>query len=265
MSRLIEVPEQELAELKLASEHEQKIREMEREATIAKAVWEDAKDESLAAKKSYDQKMNELRKFIAAGPSPQLSLFGGGNAPQAQSTLGIDHPKTWADKSVDDLPLSEKMIERLHEIGVHTLGQCETLRAGKVSGFPKGAASVGGWGPKKVAEFEDAVIAAIPLDDALNDADGELSEEDVIEDAPEPVACESDDTGSHLKVHAEDDDKAEIVLTKDIDGMTDEGLVSGARFTAEIVNGNAIVNAGGQMFQLASSEYEIVPAMADAV
>jgi hypothetical protein len=240
MSEIVQIEKTELVGLRLAAEHDDAVRELEREATTAKAAWEDAKDESLAAKKAYDQKMNELRKFIAQGPSSQPSLFG--------MATGVAAAPSWQDKSIDELPFPVKMAEKLHEIGVHTLGQCETLRAGKVAGFPKGAASVDRWGPKKQTEFEEIVLAAMPL------PSGELvGDDEVIEDEAAPEFgddSESNVEATELKVHAGDDsDRIQrIKLTQDITGMEEDGLVAGAEFDAEIIGTGAVVRTadGGE-------------------
>lgn len=261
-TRSVTIDEIELATLKQAKSHNEIVRELEREATLAKAAWEDAKDESLAAKKSYDQKMNELRGMIAKGPSPQLSLFG---KPTTAALTNESSEPSWADTLVSDMQFSEKMKEKLIEIGVKTLGQCETLRAGKVAGFPKGAADVGGWGPKKVTEFEDVVLAAMPIPDT----DGAPFEvDDVIDDEPEAEATDdeaSEDESGELKVHDGSDGLEEIELTTTIGGMEDEGLVEGAKFSAQIESTGAIVTtASGADFLVSPNEYK-VSSMAEAV
>lgn len=252
MTATVQIEENELVQLRLAAEHDDAVRELEREATRAKADWEEAKDQALAAKKHYDKLMNELRNFIAKGPSAQPQLFSPGISDSAEPS--------WQDKSIDDLPISPKMAEKLREIGVHTLGQCETFRAGKVAGFPEGAASVSGWGPKKQAEFNEAVINAIPL--PVGGDEEPAGSPDLVDDAP--FDGEEDGEESHeLRVHDDsepvDDGMRDIELTGEVPGwMAEEGLVAGLRTRGMVQPGGATVEHKGEQYMLSPNEFRVL-------
>lgn len=253
---LVEIQETELASLRSAATHDDQVRALERDVTSAKSEWDSAKDRSLAAKKHYDQLVNELREFIAKGPELQMSLF---DSPMPK--VVVENPRAWAEKSIDDLDIAKKLKDKLHEIGVHTVGQAVTFRAGKVAGYENGAADIAGWGAKKVAEFEDAVIANSPIDAAGMMGAEDPADVDIVEAEPEqdPDEAEGEDAPAELRVHQESP-TARVRLVGDIEGMVDEGFVAGAEFDATIEVGGAVVQVGDADYIFSDNEYVVVQA-----
>jgi hypothetical protein len=253
MTETVEIKKTDLEILRLAKSHDDQVREMEREVTIAKGDWDEAKDASLAAKKHYDKLVNELRSYISEGPGKQMSLPG---LTTAQPTeFQFAKVESWADKSIDCLEIDDKMKAKLREIGVSTLGQAVTLKLGKVSGYPNGAADIPRWKSKKAGEFEDALNAVTPEDPAGMIEDGQVA---VVADET-PV---EGDEPSGLKLH-EMTQTVRIRLNHDIEGMTEEGFVAGAEFDAIIENDSAI--AGESQAMLSSDEFAIIQETAEAV
>jgi hypothetical protein len=250
---VVEIQDTELASLRSAATHDDQVRALERDVTAAKSEWDSAKDRSLAAKKHYDQLVNELREFIAKGPEVQLSLF---DTPMPK--IVVENPRAWAEKSIDDLSFSKKIKEKLHEIGVHTVGQCVTLRAGKVAGYENGAADIAGWGAKKVAEFEDAVIANSPVDAAgMMGDDGSDCDVDIVEAEPEAETVPEDDTEGGIRIH-DQPAMARVRLVGDLEGMEADGCVAGAEFDAIVEVAGAVIVLGGSEYILSDSEYVVV-------
>lgn len=258
MTDIVEIKKTDLELLRLAKSHDDQVREMEREVTIAKGDWDEAKDASLAAKKHYDKLVNELRSYISEGPGKQMSLPGLSTAQPTE----FQFPKveSWADKSIDVLEIDDKMKAKLKEIGVATLGQAVTLKLGKVAGYPNGAADIPRWKSKKAGEFEDALNAVTPSDPAgmIEETDDECA---VVEDES-PAEQDAQDEPSGLKIH-EMTQTVRIRLNHDINGMTDEGFVAGAEFDAVIDNGGA--TAGPSDTMLSQDEYTVIQEPAEAV
>jgi hypothetical protein len=248
MAETVEIRKTELEVLRLAKTHDDQVREMEREVTIAKGDWDEAKDASLAAKKHYDKLVNELRSFIAEGPGKQMSLPGLTAAEPTEFQFA--KVETWQDKSIDVLEIDDKMKAKLKEIGVSTLGQAVTLKLGKVAGYPNGAADIPRWKSKKAGEFEDALNKVAPADPAgmIDETDDESA---IVEDEPQQETPE-------LKIHEGELPTAKIKLSHDIEGMTEDGLTAGAVFEAKIEGQSALVAIGTDEYILAENEFEIV-------
>lgn len=248
MAEVVEIRKTDLEVLRLAKAHDDQVREMEREVTIAKGDWDEAKDASLAAKKHYDKLVNELRSYISEGPGKQMSLPGLSTA--EPTAFAFAKVETWADKSIDCLEIDDKMKAKLREIGVATLGQAVTLKLGKVTGYPNGAADIPRWKSKKAGEFEDALNAVTPSDPAgmIENTDDESA---VVEDEPQTEATE-------LKIHEGELPIAQVKLCHDIEGMVEDGLVAGAVFEAKIEGESALVTIGKDEYILSSNEFEIV-------
>ena len=251
MAEVVEIRKTELEVLRLAKTHDDQVREMEREVTIAKADWDEAKDASLAAKKHYDKLVNELRSFIAEGPGKQMSLPGLSTA--EPTSFQFAKVESWADKSIDCLEIADAMKAKLKEIGVSTLGQAVTLKLGKVAGYPNGAADIPRWKSKKAGEFEDALNAVTPSDPAgmIENPDDESA---IVEDEAPAEIQETPE----LKIHDGELPVKQVKLLHDIEGMTDDGLVAGAVFEAKIEGESALVAVGKDEYILSSNEFELV-------
>jgi hypothetical protein len=260
MSEVVEIRKTDLEVLRLAKTHDDKTRELEREVTIAKGDWDEAKDASLAAKKHYDKLVNELRSFIAEGPGKQMTLPGLTTAEPTEFSFA--KVQSWQDKSIDCLDIDDKMKDKLREIGVETLGQAMTLKCGKAPGYPNGAADIPRWKSKKAGEFEDALNSVTPNDPAgmIPDADDEIN---VVEDDPQNAPEES----SGIRIHAEAElETVRIKLAHDIKGMEEDGLVTDAEFDAKLEGESALVKVGTEEYILSSNEFAILhPEAAEAV
>lgn len=266
MTNVVQIDAGELAGLRAAAEHDDQVRELERDVTAAKAEWDKLKDSSLAAKKHYDQLVNELRELIAQPPDPQMKLF---HEPRVASVAihspDEPHPGTvvagsWKDRPIEDLGISEKMIEKLREIGVSNLGQAEKLRIGQVPGYENGGASVPGWGAKKVAAFEEALLALIPVDASGQIDDVPEDQVDVVEAAPvaDDVLQAEIDTVTEPEPPVGPPTKR-IRLTADIEGMEEAGYVKGSEWNVTIEGEIALACDGGNVsFAFAPHEYEII-------
>lgn len=104
-----------------------------------------------------------LQKLLYRGPE-KLPLFDSpirkpgdpiGNGPAAKPVVD---PNAWRTVPISKLDLKPKLIEKLQENGIDTIGQLEDLRAqGNAKGV--GLRSVKGIGDAKVTEIEDQVLA----------------------------------------------------------------------------------------------------------
>jgi hypothetical protein len=127
----------------------------------AESVVLSCKEELKDAKKIYDAAVLRLRRLAQAVKNDSdRPLFR-----QPVSTLPADaalppavapNPDLWRNGKVSELAISGKLIEKLEEAGVSTIGQLEDLRAQISTGrekWPKGI------GKAKITEIEDAIVA----------------------------------------------------------------------------------------------------------
>lgn len=265
VGQMVEIAASDLAVLRAAAAHDEQVREMEREVTEAKADWEKAKDRSLAAKKRYDELVNDLRDFIAEAPDPQLNLFDqpvtravvANNSDAQDSSPDVD----WRDRPIADTGLSDKMLDKLREIGIHNLGQAETFRVGQVAGYPGGARDIAGWGAKKVSDFENALLGLMPADASDLAPETGPDEVDLVEDDPAKPEVSQSEIDTVVEPEIEAEEKVRIRIKANVPGMEPFGFITGAEFDAELdATGMAIVVVDGENMVLQDNEYETVTA-----
>lgn len=290
---MIEVSEGDLLRLKMVSEHHDEIVRQQKEVARLHDKWQAAKDASLAAKKNYDESVNELRNIIAGGPNPQLSLFS------------KSAPEDWKAISVDRLNISTSQRRKLIDAGCDTLGKVQDLRSGMLSDYPDGLSSLKSFGPQVIAKVEAAMLEFMPEnDDEPSDAVAEAAAlpeipeqpkateaieavQDVVAEASDPLDDDDEDddpfgTESEAEPSApvapvaseaadydegfEDGpwadgepstDTVRIRLKCDVARMEHLGLVKGAEFDAEIVGDSAVIKLdGNDDTYLTTAEYE---------
>lgn len=133
----------ELSELE--REHYEAIRELNAEFIDEYREWELRKDSTAAAKKRVDEISKRLSALIARGPEQQRKL------PFEDSTKG--EVLAWRDASVaESLGLTTKVLEKLADAGITTIGELEDLRAGE------GLTSVAGIGQATADKIEEQVL-----------------------------------------------------------------------------------------------------------
>ena len=137
-------------------------------AVAASAVdWARSQEAAKSAKKEFDGAVEKLREIIARGPEA-MPLFDGQAEDDQDKEDDEDDiassPDAWREVSINELGLSEAILEKFDEIDVATVGELEDLRAeisqGK-SSWPKGV------GPAKVTIIEDAVLSWLSLHQAV--------------------------------------------------------------------------------------------------
>ena len=254
-----------LAKLSAAAKHDEQIIDMERVVTNLKAKWDQAKDSSLAAKKAYDQAVNELRELISNGPSDQVGLFDGvvdmvtpslkiASIAEESEDVDAESGEDPLLRSIDCLNVPQAMKDKLREVGVFNVGQANEFRLGKVTGFDKGAASIPGWGDGKIKKFEKALLAVLPEQSESEDLGDEVDTvEAVSSDATEDPASDESPT-------------RRIRLTQDVAGMEDVGMVYGAEFEAKVSSDNIVtIDVDDAPYILEAGEFEYVASLTAAV
>jgi hypothetical protein len=158
------------------------------------------------------------------------------------------------------MEISDKMREKLREIGVTNLGQAERLRIGQVAGYENGAASVPGWGAKKVVAFEEALLALIPVDASKQMDDVPEDVVDVVEGTPEPDHVLQSDVDTVVEPETPiGPPTTRVRLVADIDGMEEAGFVKGSEWAVTIEGDLALtVTDDDQSFAFAQHEYTVI-------
>jgi hypothetical protein len=129
----------------LEREHYEAIKELNNEFREQYAGWEFLKDKTGAAKKVVDEISKRLSYLIARGPDNQQKL------PFADSTDG--EVLAWREASIaESLGLTPKVLEKLEEASVITMGQLEDLRG------DAGLMSIAGIGQATADKIEEQVL-----------------------------------------------------------------------------------------------------------
>lgn len=131
--------------------HYDEICRMNGERTRAEIEYGRLKKETHDAKKYLDEVSDELSDLIAAGPTK----------PSPQKTLPFDdaEPADWKSTPIGKvISLTDKQAEKLDSIGIHTVGDFEDLRAGKLKEYSAGLTDVKGVGEKTIDKWEDEVL-----------------------------------------------------------------------------------------------------------
>jgi hypothetical protein len=129
----------------LEYEHYETIKERNAEVARLLLEWTQLKGDASEAKKEYDQAVSELSYLISRGPEKQQKL------PFVDSTDG--ESLAWRDIMVEEsLGLTAKILEKLEDAGVRTIGELEDLRAGA------GLTSIGGIGQTTADKIEEQVL-----------------------------------------------------------------------------------------------------------
>jgi len=135
----------------LEREHYEAIIELNEEFIRGNNKYLCLKEESSTAKKRVDAVAHELSMLIAHGPDNQRKLpflqRNGYDQAEEADTLG------WREQSIaGSLGLTAKILEKLEDAGVTTIGELEDLRAGA------GLRSVGGIGEATADKIEAQVL-----------------------------------------------------------------------------------------------------------
>lgn len=280
-SRLVEVDEKELARLRSVAEHHERIMEKQKEVAKLRDKYLAKKDESLAAKKTMDQSINELSDMIQEGPDKQLRLFDTQSESQEE--------ENWADMPIDRLDITPAIKKKLIDANTLKLGDLVLLYAGKNAEFPNGFKDIKGLGPGKIETLKEAMRKIVPdreldgpkLHEPSDDeVDGGTEEEpietavDLVESEVQEVTEEQAEPASPVddaveetesEPFAEDSSPVKkpevkrIRLTKDV--YADAGLVQGSEHDATFGGSNTAeieYEEGAEPFLLIEGEYELV-------
>lgn len=165
----IPVPEDKL--LRLEKEHLflEQIREKSRESTAALAAYDYAKGEALELKKKADRIAAELNQLIAEGPpkaDPQAKLpfFDDAPAPVAEKP-----PEAEPEKSIEvpaeiaGLDMTDRQKVLLAGTGAKSLADLADIGNGNWPQFPKGFASIDGFGPKAALKLAEQLPSTAPV------------------------------------------------------------------------------------------------------
>ena len=157
----------------LEHEHYEAIKERNAEVARLLLEWTQLKGDASEAKKEYDQAVSELTYLISRGPDRQKKL------PFEDSTSG--EVLGWREALVSEsLGLTAKILEKLEDAGVRTIGELEDLRAGD------GLTSIGGIGQATADKIEEQVLEWLTENrDKFGEEVEESTEEDEIDDDTE--------------------------------------------------------------------------------
>lgn len=129
----------------LEREHYEAIKERSAEVTRLLLEWNQLKGDASEAKKEYDNAVSELTYLINRGPDYQRKLEFEDS--EDGETLA------WRDEPIDaNLGLTAKVLEKLEEAGITTIGQLEDRRAGE------GLTSIAGIGQATADKIEEQVL-----------------------------------------------------------------------------------------------------------
>lgn len=147
----------------------QMIRAKSKEAEEAKREWTRLKDGALEAKKSFDGLVADLQSLIDDGPpkpDPQQRLPLGDDEPAESPAVPAKPAAEAAPAEIPDdiakLDLTDKQKQALAETGAKTLADLADLGNGNWPKYPKGFASVGGFGPKAVEKLVNQLPSTAP-------------------------------------------------------------------------------------------------------
>jgi len=146
MATAVEPMEMTQSEMtQLEREHYEGIKDKSAEVSRLLLEWSQLKGDASEAKKEYDQAVAELTYLINRGPERQHKL------PFTDSTDG--EVLGWREASIaESLGLTAKVLEKLEDAGVTTIGHLDDLRAGD------GLTSVGGIGQSTTDKIEEQVL-----------------------------------------------------------------------------------------------------------
>lgn len=159
--------------LKLEKEHAflEEIRAKNREATQALADYNYTKGEALELKKKYDRISAELNQLIAEGPpkvDPQgkLPFFEDAEpeskpaaTPQAESPAEVS---VAIPSEIAALDLTDRQKQNLAATGAKTLADLADIGNGNWPQYPKGFASIDGFGPKAALKLAEQLPSTAP-------------------------------------------------------------------------------------------------------
>ncbi len=225
---LIEVSREEFDRKTAIEEHYEAIVAKTHDVNQLKKVWEEAKDASLAAKKSFDRASNELRELIEEGVDPQRRLPG-------MSATDGQRDDEWRNRPIAELGLPNGKLDKLEECGVTTIGQLEKLRAGELEDNPRGLSSVKGFGEAAITDIENSLMEWLAKNQPTDDAPMGGTEDT---EPPQRVRIIDDITDSEgdIVMHTGD-----VVKCLDIQG--DQAIVEAA---------------DGDQYRLDLDEYELI-------
>jgi DNA-binding PadR family transcriptional regulator len=136
-----EVEESELDELSRKAAIYDTLVKQEKEVARLAEEWADAKSEAAAAKGVHDTAVAELRRLIRA-QNESNPLF---DDPEPE-------PEEWREVRLDSLDIGEKLLEKVHDAGLETIGAISDWIA-------KGnrLVNIAGVGPAASEKLEDAL------------------------------------------------------------------------------------------------------------
>jgi len=274
---IVEVGQDELLKLRALAQHHQEIVDQQKTVSRLHDRWLAAKDASLAAKKTYDEAVNELRDCIAEGPDCQLKLFDTRPIPD----------QDWSKFPVDRLDLTATLKKKIADAEINTVGRLKDVLASRDPGFPDGLEKVKGFTAIVIAKL-DAAVSKFVLDDATAAAksigveeefDGlskgdpgnsghsiqegldEAEETDPFSDQEALDGPWADQIPANQVEALEDSSSASspqgrVKLTVDVARMESLGFVKGAEFSADMVGDSAVITLeSGQEVCLTVNEF----------
>lgn len=159
----------------IEKQHYEAIKEKSAEVARLLLEWTQLRGDASEAKKEYDQTVAELTHLINRGPDYQRKLEF--DDTEDGETLA------WREEPIaSNLGLSAKVLEKLEEAGIETIGQLEDRRAGD------GLTSITGIGQATADKIEQQILDWL---DENRDKFGE-----VIEDASDDSEDGSDEENS---------------------------------------------------------------------
>ncbi|WP_417744731.1 hypothetical protein [Rosistilla oblonga] len=186
--------------------------------------WQQKKDESLAAKKSYDSAVSQLREAIANSNDPQLDLdFGDDSKVTQWNEIGLSPA----------LGFTQAIVKKFADAGICNIGDLDRLQRGEIDAFPDGADDIVG---KNGAERADEVLRLYrpPAEGESEDGDDDAIDEAVDTDGGEDPQWDDNDDSQSEEPSVASDERFEIELL--VDSAPEIGFSKGAILSAEITD-----------------------------
>lgn len=155
-------------------EHYQEICRLNMQVSLQQAAYDSAKSDAKLEKEILERMTAQLSVLILRGPlkpDPQKELpFSDEPAEPAAD------PEEWKIVLIDDvLKLTAKQRETLESHGIKTVGQFEHVRSGQHTDYPRGLASIKGFGEKTIDAMENDIVEW--LSENAREAESEEAEE----------------------------------------------------------------------------------------
>ena len=173
-SAISQIERQWIDELQAAQRHADKL----------DFVRQNAESEAKRAKKNHEAAVDALQEIIRRGPSSQLPLDFKDGAPE-QTDEDRYHAKLLLTPITEALQLTAKQLEKLEEAGVKTVGDFESLRAGKLKDYPGGLSDLPRVGETTIDKWEDEILEWFDAKQTERDNSEDAEEDTTLADGVE--------------------------------------------------------------------------------